>query len=568
MSGRRDSRDGRRGRTDPVLGSLDNLDGPSPSPVPDDGLPHIRVEAERRPYAGKPVPPPRQRKRGWLLPLVLLLGIGAVTLVYLQQDRLRGMLPATELNDTLTMADQALAAGKLDGTNGDSARELYEKVQAAEPDNDRARDGLRKVGQAEVARADAALNAGNVDEADAATTVANELLGGGNDIERLRQQISRARNPSAQQGSLVDQAQAALDAGKFDGPDGAGALYRKVLDGDPNNPVAARGLDKVGDALAAQARQAIAANDRKTASSIVERIAAVVPNYGDLPSLRASLAETRKQDDQATAGLLSQAADNLRSGKVTGDGDDNALARYKAVLATDPDNAQAKAGLGQVAQALIVRASAAEDAGDNEQARKLLDQAATLAPKSADLAAARARLGDDHVAAASGDAADRASGDGTTPAQLAVTPEQKAQVADLVRRARAATARGDIMTPPADCAYDLYRNALAIDGNDAAARSGLQSLPGVVQKQFENAMSNGNLRHAGELLDTMADLAPGEPGQVGLRQRLASALVDQAQQRGNAGDREGARQSLDAARRLNPDDARLPDAYARLQSGR
>jgi hypothetical protein len=66
----------------------------------------------------------------------------------------------------------------------------------------------------------------------------------------------------------------------------------------------------------------------------------------------------------------------------------------------------------------------------------------------------------------------------------------------------------------------------------------------------------------------MADLAPGEPGQAGLRQRLASALVDQAQQRGNAGDREGARQSLDAARRLNPDDARLPDAYARLQSGR
>ena len=415
MSGRRDSKDGRRGRTDPVLGSLDNLDGPGPAQAPDDGLPHFRVEApERRAYTGNAVPP-RQRKRGWLLPLILLLVIGAGTLVYLQQDRLRGMLPATELNDTLTMADQALAAGKLDGSNGDSARELYEKVQAAEPDNDRARDGLRKVGQAEVARADAALTAGNVDEAEAATNAANELLGGGSDIERLRQQISRARNPSAQQGSLVDQAQAALDAGKFDGPDGAGALYRKVLDGDPNNAVAARGLDKVGDALAAQARQAIAANDRTTASGIVERLAAVVPNYGDLPSLRASLAETRKQDDQATAGLLSQAADNLRSGKVAGEGDDNALARYKAVLAVDPDNAQAKAGLGQVAQALIVQASAAQDAGDSDQARKLLDQAVTLAPKSADLAAARARLGDGHAAAA-GVAKDVASSDDTAPA--------------------------------------------------------------------------------------------------------------------------------------------------------
>jgi tetratricopeptide (TPR) repeat protein len=555
MSGRRDPNDrGSRGRTEPTLGSLDQLD--KPAPAPDDGLPHFNVDAPHR----RSTPPPRRpRKRAWLLPVLLLVAIGLLTTVYLQQDRLRGMLPTTELNDVLGRADQALADGRLEGTNGDSARELYESARALEPDNDRARDGLRKVGQAEVVRADAALTAGKLDEAEAATNTARELLGGGSDVDRLGQSIAKARAPQGQTASLVDQAQQAFDAGKLDGADGAGALYRKVLDGDPGNVVAAHGLDKVVDGLAKQAQQALTAGDRKTAGTLVERIAFLVPNYGDLPQLRTSLAETRKQDDQATATLLQQGADDLRAGRFTGQDDNNALAHFKAVLAADPDNAQAHAGLGQVAQALIVQATAAQDAGDADQARGLLEQAAALAPKSADLAAARARLDDVHAAA---------TDDTPGTATVAVTPEQAAQVAAMVKRARAATGRGDIMTPPGDSAYDLYRGALAIDGNDEAARNGLQSLPGVVQRQFEQTLANGNLRRASDLLDTLADLAPGDAGQADLRRRLASALVDQAQQRGNAGDRDGARQSLDQAKRLNPDDARLPDAYARLQSGR
>ena len=76
-----------------------------------------------------------------------------------------------------------------------------------------------------------------------------------------------------------------------------------------------------------------------------------------------------------------------------GAGDDTALAHFKAALALDPDSREAQSGLGMVAQAMIVRASAAIEAGDRTQAAGLLDQAEALAPKSADLAAARARLG-------------------------------------------------------------------------------------------------------------------------------------------------------------------------------
>jgi len=572
MSGRRDSNDHEpRGRTEPTLGRLDDLDKPVP-PV-DDGLPHFVVDEPRR-RTGGPTPPPRRaRKRGWLIPVLVLVLIGAVTGLWLQQDRLRNLVPSTELNDVLTQANQALDAGKLDGTQGDSARELFEKARDQQPDSDQARDGLRRVGQAEIARADQALNAGRLDEADAALGVARELLGGGNDVEQLSARLSQARNPQGHTASLIDQAQAAFAAGKLDGDDGAGALYRRVLDADKSNTVAARGLDKVGDALAAQARQAIADNDRAKANTLVDRIAILVPGYGDLPSLRASLAENRKQDDQAVTALVQQGNDAMRAGRFTGDGDDNALARFRAVLAADPDNADAKAGLGQVAQALIVQANAALDSEDDAQASRLLDQAAKLAPKSAELAAARARIGggDAKGAKHSGTSSDAVAvpGDGdTAEASLAVSPEQKAKVTALVGRAQAAATRGDIMDPPGDSAYDLYRNALAIDGNDPAARAGLQGLPGQVEKLMQQAVANGNVKRAEDLYATLSDLAPGDASQGEMRHRLGSAWIDSALQRSSQGDRQGAFQALDRARHYTPDDPRLQGAYERIATGR
>jgi tetratricopeptide (TPR) repeat protein len=570
MSGRRDNNDREsRGRTEPTLGRLDDLDAPAP-PV-DDGLPHIVVDAPRR-RGGTPPPSSQRRpprKRGWLIPVLVLVLIGAATALWLQQDRLRNMVPATELNDTLAQANHALDEGRLDGTNGDSARELFEKARDQQPDSDAARDGLRRVGQAEVARADAALNAGKLDEAEAALNVARELLGGGNDVERIAQRLSEARNPQGRTESLVDQAQQAFAAGKLDGDDGAGALYRRVLDADKTNAVAARGLDKVGDALAAQARQAIAAGDKAKANTLVDRIALLVPGYGDLPSLRAALAETKKQDDQAVNALIQQGNDAMRAGRFIGDGDDNALARFRAALAADPDNADAKAGLGRVAQALIVQANAALDSEDDVQATRLLDQAAKLAPKSAELAAARARIGGGEARAATPAVAGQPTGDDAmAEASMEVTPEQKAKVADLVRRAQAAASRGDIMDPPGDSAYDLYRNALAIDGNDAAARAGLQGLPTQVEKQMQQAVTSGNVQRAENLYATLSDLAPGGTSQADLRHRLGSAWIDNALQRASQGDRQGAFQALDHARRYAPEDPRLQSAYERIATGR
>ncbi len=565
MSSRRNPPDVRPpNRSEPTLGDLDQVEG-KPRASAADGLP--RVTVERRRARGIRTAASRGR-RGWMLPILILLVVALGAALWLSQNRLRGMLPRTDLNSVLAQAQQALDAGHLDGEDGTSARELFQQVAASEPDNDRARDGLRQVGQAELSQADAALQAGRLDEATQRATVARELLGGGRDVDRLDMLIRQAQAGQVQTGDLVDQAKQALAQGKLQGADGAGALYQRVLRTDPDNAVAAHGLDQVANALAVQAHDALEAGDLAKADPLVLQIAALRPNNGSLPALRALQAQRRQQQDGAVKDAIAQGREALRDGRIAGPGDDTALARFKAALALDPDSEGAKAGLGDVAQALTVQANAAMDDGDRAQAAKLLDEANALAPKSADLAAARARLQSKPPASkppADEPAETVHAADEAPVVAAALSPQQSAAVAQLVQRAQQATASGNIMMPPGDSAYDLYRSALAIDGNDVLARQGLQALPGRVEQLFKQALAAGQLKQAGDMLANLGELAPGDPAQLGLSNQLASAWVDRAQQQLDGGDRIGAGQSLARARKLAPNHPRVTELAARLQ---
>ncbi|GFZ94610.1 hypothetical protein [Dyella caseinilytica] len=564
MSGTRDPHDPFNGRTDPKLGDLDHLDKPRPASEPNDGLPQMKVEPgyRRGTSSGRNKRKPR---RGWLMPVVIVLLLAVIAGLWFNQGRLRGLVPRTDFDDVLHRAQVALQQGHLDGSDGTSARELFEAARALEPDNDAARQGLNDVGRAEIARADAAMQAGNFDQAQQALTNARELLGGGSDVDRLTQALAKAQVATGQTATLISQAQQALSDNKLDGPDGAAALYQRVLAADPDNAVARHGMDQVGDAMAAQIQKALDANDAATASAGIDRLAALLPNHAQLPTLRASLSVLQTQNGTALTDAINQGNDALRAGRVAGDGDDTALAHFKAALAIDPNNAQAKAGLGQVAEALIVQANAAADSGDADHARQLLDQAASLAPGSADLIAARAHIGQSapNIAAANTDQDNNIS---AAPAAT-LTPQQQVQVANMIQRAKIAVQRGDIMSPPGDCAYDLYRGALAIDGNNQTALSDLQALPGLVQQQFNQALSTGNLNKANNLFDALTNLSPGDAGLGPERQRLADAWLDQAEQQFDSGDRNNAAMSLQQGRKLSPNDQRVQQLTVRMQGG-
>lgn len=583
MSGRKDRR-GPQGRTEPTLGNLDDLHRPAP-PAPVDDLPSVAIDSPRRagtPAAARPpaAPPPRERRRGWLIPVALLVLVGLITVLWLNQDALRGMVPRTDFNDVLSRAAAALKQGHLDGTDGTSARELYQAARALEPDNDRALAGLREVGQAELDQARQQLQAGQLDDATRSAGAARELLGGGSDVDQIDRAIAQARSAHLHADDLVDRARQALAQGQLDGDDGAGALFARVLAADPGNAVAAHGLDQVGGVYAEQARKALDAGDAKTAGSLIDKLANLLPRYGDLPSLRAGQAQAQRQHDDALNQALSQGMDALRAGRISGAGDDTALAYFQKASALDPGNVDARNGIGKVVQALTVQANAMIDSGDMDQAGKLLDQAQQLAPKSADLAAARARLqgaggkpagasgtNDGPAGSTSLPTAGDMGDDAALPAAT-LSPQQSAKVARLVKQAQDAAGRGDIMLPPGESAYDLYRSALAIDGNNAAARSGLQGLASLVIARFNQDLAGGDLGKARDMLGNLSDLAPGDSNLGPMRQKLASAWLDRAEQQLDTGNRAGASQSLDQVRSIAPQHPRLQELSARLAAGR
>ncbi|HEY0177999.1 MAG TPA: hypothetical protein VGC30_00010, partial [Dokdonella sp.] len=528
---------------EPALGRLDQI-------VAAAGDESLRADRGARLGAEHRAPRPPRRVALPLVVLLVLAGVGFAAWKY--QDRLRLLLPHTEFNDTLARGQRALDAGRLTGDR-DSARELFQAARAQDPDNDVARRGLDAVGRKLLARAADALQRDDLAAARRSLDAARELLGGGSEVDQLEQTLKQNEARGSATAQLLASADAALAAGRVVGTDGAAALYQRVLDGDRDNALAQAGLRKSADALAAQARAALAAGDVAGASARADDIARALPSYPGLPDLLGEIAKARDTARVALEADVARADAQLRAGRLTGNGD-SALELYRSVLRQDPANARAKEGLRRIAQAFVVQASAAIDDSNPGGADKLLASAAELAPDLPELRAARASLRDLRGRLSS------------TSQRAPLSAVQTDQVRRLVAEAARASAAGNLIVPPGDSAYDKYRAALAIDGNDKEALDGIARLPARAKELFAQALSDGAPQRARALLDSVRLVAPDDPSIPAMTERLCNAFLDQADARIGEGRREDAARALNAARELSPNDPRLAPLDARLRA--
>jgi hypothetical protein len=330
-------------------------------------------------------------------------------------------------------------------------------------------------------------------------------------------------------------------------------LYKKLLAADPSNAVAQAGLQKSADALAAQARTALGAHDAATASARIDGIAGILPTYAGLTELRGQIAQAREADRASLDTTLQRADEQVRAGHLAG-GDDSALALYRAVLKQDAVNARAKEGLRRIAQSFVLQANAAIEDSNPAAAEKLLASAAQLAPDSPELREARVNLRE---------LRERIDIDASRPALTAADTEK---VQRLVAEGGQAAAAGNLIIPPGDSAYDKYRDALAIDGNNQAAQDGIARLPARAKELFDQALGDGTPMRARALLDTVRQIAPADPAIASMSEKLASAFIDQAEARVREGRRDDAVRALDAAKQLSPMNARLAPLDARIRA--
>ena len=463
-------RGARPARKEPALGDLDLLD-------------RSADEAPARRRAAKSPSRPRARRWPWVLLALLVVLAGAA---WVERATIRSWLPQTQFNQLLSRADAALQAGRLDGHQGDSARELYAAARTLRPEDARARDGLHAVGEAELKQAKKQLDAGQMEQAASSLKTARALLGGGDELDRLDQRLATIKARSDKLETLIERAGQALADGNLVGKRGAASLYKQALLADPGNAIARHGLDKVGKAMARQIGQALTAGQLNQADKQIDRLSTLLPDFSDLPRLHADLSQARADAKVAQQKLLQQAQADLAAGRFTGSGSNNALARYRKVLEADPDNAVAQRGVRQVASGLLARANARMQDGHLTEAGQLLDEVAGLVGKDVpQLASARQRLAE-------------LARQPQAPAPL--SREQKAKVQRLITRAQAAADSGHLMLPPGNSAHALYPLGLSIDADNSDPQVGVASPPPLTPALFTQAPATLATSRAAQLL--------------------------------------------------------------------
>jgi tetratricopeptide (TPR) repeat protein len=485
---------------------------------------------------------------------LLLLALGAG--LWFNQDRLRKLLPSSQVGNSLARADAAFSAGKLTG-GADSAAAMYRAIISVDPDNSQAQAGLKRVGEKLVFDARDALAKGDAAAARTLAGQARELLQGGPALDELDAALKKSETQGNQITELLDKAAAALKAGKLLGGDeSAAAYYQKALALEAGNAVARKGMGDVLYALAQQAKDSLAQRHPDEAAQRIADIERLDHGFVGLAELKAQLADTRVADTRQLDELLARAETLLKKGQFAAPPGNNALELYREAQKRDPQNAKVKAGLKQIAGALLVAANAAIEAKDTAGAEKILGQAEAIGAAPGELAAARSKL---RELKEQGAIAAKPSN---------ITPDQQQQIDKFLGEADAAVGRGDLIEPPGGNAYDMYRGALGLDRNNARAKAGIASIPTRAKELFDKAVSTGHPAPARGYLDAVAAITPSDAGIANMRLKLAQAYVKQADEQITAAQYDAAGRSLAKARELAPDDPSVAAADEKLKAAK
>ena len=491
-------------------------------------------------------PPPRIRRalprRAGLLWGAAAAALALLALLLFRQPLADRLWPETRAQALRDQAAQALARGHLTAADGSGARELYEAAVAIDPDRRDARAGLARVAVAALAQAEAALARDDFARAHRQLALARELHVPRAGADALATRLREREADVAGIGGLLARAAQARDAGRLDGSESAALpLYRRVLALRPQNIEALEGREDALSELLAQAHAQLQAGQVEQAAALVAAAHRYDAGHVDLPQLQGELA-------RAVDALRQRAARDLRRGAL-----ERAAAHYARLRRIDADDADAARGIAEVAEAYAQRAARAAADFDFAAADAALREARALAPGAAAVERAAGRIEEAR----------------RTRARLLPAPErsgQRARVAALLREAAAAQARGDLLTPPGESAYDKLRAARALAPEDPAVRRAQAQLAPRARRCFERELPRNDLGQARACLDAWAALEGEGDATRQARRRLARRWLAVGEERLRAGELDRARAALQAAVEIDPETPGIGAFRQRLRS--
>ena len=212
---------------------------------------------------------------------------------------LQGSDRDAEIDRKLTVAQKALENGDLISPPSANALFFYLQVLDLEPGHPDAEAGVDRVADQLVAQARAAYDAGDRQTALNLISAVQGIRPSYPGLATLEAEVTRRGEIAA----LLRQAQEHVTANRLTQPEGENALatYRAVLEIEPDNADALRGIEAIGEALVSQATAARQAGDLETAEELLDRAQTVGGASTAITAEREIIADTRRQQEWADA---------------------------------------------------------------------------------------------------------------------------------------------------------------------------------------------------------------------------------------------------------------------------
>ncbi len=217
--------------------------------------------------------------------------------------------PTKAIAALLKKADKALADGNLTEPKNNSAMALYQRVLAENKNNARAAAGLKHIYQTLSSQADAALTRGDEHASEKLILVLEQLPHDGDGLANLQTRLKTLREVLP----LLTRAAELLQRGHATRPDDANALavYRRVLQLDPDNKLAGQGLQQIQQRYLDRALAAAAQDDFTGADTILAQASPILPGSQQLLDTRTRIEGIRRE---MASNILNQANSALDAG--------------------------------------------------------------------------------------------------------------------------------------------------------------------------------------------------------------------------------------------------------------
>lgn len=242
---------------------------------------------------------------------------------------------------------------------------------------------------------------------------------------------------------------------------------------------------------------------------------------------------------------LEEAQAAMEAGRLIEPDGDNALARFRSVLESEPDNEAAQAGIDEIVGELVSQANEALDDGRVQEALELVSAVETIRPDAQGLAELQDRV------------------------------EQSQEVIGLLSSASDAIQAGRLVSPEDDNALARYRQVLELDPENADARQGIQNLE---QRLLDRATSAARERDFGEAESLLAQAegvresneAVAEARQTveEIRDQNFGDLMSRAREALEAENYEEADTLIGQAEQIRPDSSEVDDLRQELTRAR